>query len=72
MIADRNSCELKRIVDLLTPKATPAQMLFPQLGPPSVGAENHGQLAGDAPMKPIAINHNDYPLCDGRRRRPTR
>ncbi len=36
MIANRNSCELKRIVDLLAPKATPSQSLLPQASAPKI------------------------------------
>lgn len=36
MIADRNSCELKRIVDLLAPKTTAARTLFPQAVAPKI------------------------------------
>ncbi len=32
-IANRNSCELKRIVDLLSPKTVSSQTLFPKLAP---------------------------------------
>jgi hypothetical protein len=36
MIVDRNSCELKRIVDLLRPKVMPAQTLQPQIAAPTI------------------------------------
>jgi hypothetical protein len=35
MIVDRNSCELKRIVDLLAPKIMPVQTLQPQIAAPT-------------------------------------